>query len=172
MTVTEHVTHSLPIEAYPEYRVCLCGLIISLKRADQPTVMAAFARGAYGHRAVNLCVGGVMKMESVSRLVAKAFLPQPTSDQTFVLHRDDDPANNRADNLRWGTPADNSADMTAKGRQCRGSKRPLAKLTEQDVTDIRRMVGGGTRQNKLAVMYGVSVATLNDIVLRKTWRHI
>lgn len=54
------------------------------------------------------------------RLVALAFLPPPLPGQTFVLHGDDNRLNPRVDNLRWGTPQDNSDDAARNGRIPRG----------------------------------------------------
>ena len=45
----------------------------------------------------------------VHRLVAHAFIPL-VPDKRWVLHNDDNPANNRVENLRWGSPADNQLD--------------------------------------------------------------
>lgn len=47
---------------------------------------------------------------SVSRLVCAAFHgPQPSPEESYVLHGDDDPQNNRPENLRWGTQEENLA---------------------------------------------------------------
>ena len=48
------------------------------------------------------------KTHKVHRLVAKAFLPPPPSEKhTQVNHKDNNPANNRADNLEWVTRSEN-----------------------------------------------------------------
>ena len=58
------------------------------------------------------------KNHSVHRLVAQAFLePSPSEKHTQVNHIDGNPANNRADNLAWVTPSENtqhSHDTNAK----------------------------------------------------------
>lgn len=51
----------------------------------------------------------------VHHLVAKAFIPNP-NDYPVVRHKDDDRLNNRADNLEWGTQADNIQDAIRRGR--------------------------------------------------------
>ena len=49
------------------------------------------------------------KNHKVHRLVANAFLPPPRSEeQTQVTHIDGNPANNRADNLKWVTRSESS----------------------------------------------------------------
>jgi hypothetical protein len=59
---------------------------------------------------------GTVKKKSVHHLVLEAFVgPCPPGLQT--LHRDDDKKNNRLDNLIWGTPKQNRADMHKNGIQ-------------------------------------------------------
>lgn len=54
----------------------------------------------------------------VSRLVAEAFIPNPTN-LPFVLHKDDNPLNNQVRNLYWGTAAQNSSDSMCNGTRQR-----------------------------------------------------
>lgn len=51
----------------------------------------------------------------VSRLVATAFIPNP-SNLPIVRHMDDDPLNNHVSNLAWGTQMDNMQDCVKHGR--------------------------------------------------------
>lgn len=51
----------------------------------------------------------------VSRLVASAHIPNPDG-LPLVRHLDDDPSNNRASNLAWGTQTDNMQDCVRHGR--------------------------------------------------------
>ena len=47
------------------------------------------------------------KMFSVHRLVAEAFCENP-SNNDIVMHLDDNPTNNYASNLKWGTYSENN----------------------------------------------------------------
>ena len=70
----------------------------------------------YGHLYVQLrdCYGRKRKM-LVHRLVAMAFLDNP-NNLPIVRHMDDDPTNNDAYNLAWGTAKDNVQDCIDHGR--------------------------------------------------------
>lgn len=54
----------------------------------------------------------------------------------------------------------------------KGEERVGAKLTDTQVIDIRKRVSLGEKQNKLAIEYGVTSATINKIVLGFTYCHL
>lgn len=106
----------------------------------------------------------------------------PIPKQLFVLHKCDNRRCCNPSHLFLGSQADNMKDMAAKGRgvKAKGYTRPdvrgelnnRAGLTQNDVREIRRRAVMGTTQKKLALEYNVGTATINSIVLRKTWRHV
>ena len=98
--------------------------------------------------------------------------PRP-HPKAFALHSCDRPACVAPWHLRWGTPADNSADAVARGRVAHndGPANGLAKLTDADVLAIRAAKGKRT-QRALAEDYGVHFTVINKILLGKTWRHL
>lgn len=51
---------------------------------------------------------------------------------------------------------------------------PKAKLKAGDVVEIRRLYNASivTNQSQLGRMFGVSSYTVNQIVNRKSWRHL
>lgn len=49
------------------------------------------------------------------RIVCETFHGPAPEGKPFVLHWDDDPSNNRADNLRWGDLSDNQQDSVRNG---------------------------------------------------------
>jgi hypothetical protein len=103
-----------------------------------------------------------------------------------VLHRCDVRLCVRPDHLFLGTDKDNSDDKVAKGRQSRGAKHSLAKLptaargesngnaklTPDDVREIRRLHAGGMGQLKIAKLFGMSKCPISLIVSGRTWKHI
>lgn len=58
------------------------------------------------------------------------------------------------------------------GRSIVGEGHRDAKLTEQQVLDIRAAFDSGTRQMELVRRYGVNPGTISDIVRRQTWRYL
>lgn len=112
------------------YQVSSYGDIRSLPRkaSDGRTVKGRVLRpdtGKYGHERVNLYSGGLSKRALVHRIVCEAFHgPQPDG-KPYVLHWDDDPTNNKSENLRWGNQSDNQRDSIRNGthrNQYRGKK--------------------------------------------------
>ncbi len=76
-----------------------------------------------------------------------------------------------------GSTADNFRDMHQKGRatqkRSRGEKRSNARLTEDDVRQIRaEYARGGIFQHQLAARYGVCQATMYEAISGKTWAHV
>lgn len=109
------------------------------------------------------------------------------ADGLLVCHHCDNPLCMNPAHLFLGTPAQNSADMVAKGRQCsgershlhlhperrRGENSPVAKLSEEQVREIRRRYAeGGVLQRELGAEYGIHQGAVSGIVLRKSWTHI
>lgn len=73
------------------------------------------------------------------------------------------------DHLRVGTHADNMRDRSETWHQPFGQGAPNAKLTQEQVDEIRALVAGGMMQRVVARKHGVSQTTISDICLFKSW---
>lgn len=96
----------------------------------------------------------------------------PRPDGQVVRHLDGNPRNNRADNLCWGTGAENEADKILHGTALLGELHPQAKLTASDVRAIRSAPPYYGYRRDLAARYGVSVGTISQIRTGQTWGHL
>lgn len=96
----------------------------------------------------------------------------PIPDGMNVLHRCDVRQCILPDHLFLGTDADNRDDCVAKGHHARGERQGMAKLTEPEVLDIRRLVAEGVWRRQIAARFGISHVTVRSIAQRKTWKHI
>jgi DNA-binding XRE family transcriptional regulator len=92
-----------------------------------------------GYRQVGLRKDGTWKTESVHRLVAKAFLPNPDM-LPQINHRDEDKANNCVENLEW---CDCSYNMRYNDLQLRNREKATTRYT----IDVKRMENGHILRN-------------------------
>ncbi len=111
------------------------------------------------------------KSVMVHRLVLEAF--SPPSDLSLVCrHVDGNASNNHISNLRWGTHKENVRDMFFHGTSPRGEKCYSAKLTTDQVIEIRRRLANGEVCHRLAKEYGVGKTQITRIKNRHKWKHI
>jgi hypothetical protein len=166
----------VPVQGWGRYEVSDTGLVRS---ADMVVRAKGDARAVRcgrvltpvlkrnGYLAVTLTAGGARRQECVHRLVAQAFLGAPPLRTPQVLHCDGDKTNNRANNLRWGTPADNAEDTQKHGRQRRGESHPQSKLSVEDVMVIRR---SPSTASVLAKLFGISREHVWAVRSGRVWK--
>lgn len=176
------------IAEFPEYAVSSLGLIKRVcpdarnHRLTGLPLKPAVSRAGYAF--VSLCADGKVFNRRVNRIVCAAFHGPAPSRKHHAAHNDGNSLNNRADNLRWVLGSENEFDKRRHGtarigekhwsksmpeRRAKGEKHGLAKLTEQQVRDIR----ADTRfQREIAAEYGVSQKAVWGIKTRNTWGHV
>lgn len=91
-----------------------------------------------------------------------------------IRHKCDRPGCVALEHLEPGSHTDNMRDMVERGRHrpgvVRGSEHANSKLTEPQVTEIRRRYSeGGETHRSLATEFGVSHRAVHNIVHRKHW---
>ena len=89
-----------------------------------------------------------------------------------ACHNNGDRHDNRRENLRWDTPAGNHADKALHGTSAKGEANPMARLTDADAQEIRRLWESGVPQRRLAADYRVSPMTVNRLVRGISWSHV
>ena len=90
------------------------------------------------------------------------FFNGPIPEGKMVLHHCDNPPCVNPDHLYLGGNRENTMDRERRGRG-------TAKLTPDEVRDIRKRAATGERQIDLGREYGVVRSAISDIVLRKKW---
>ena len=124
-----------------------------------------------GYMVVNLSKDNKVKTELVHRLVAMTWVEGRT-EESVVNHKDGNKLNNSASNLEWVTTQANlnHAFATGLNKGPLGESNNMTKLTEKDVFWIRDSTEISRRE--IADLYGITRQTVDNIVNRKTWRHV
>lgn len=126
-----------PIEGYPCYLVSDQGRVMSLRNPKNPKILKQ-GTNADGYKQVTIVSGeaygkGKKKTFRVNRLVALAFVPNPHPEKRRdVGHANSTASDNRAFNLYWCTPAENSANPITMQR-LRDSRPKAVKKTSKKV---------------------------------------
>jgi hypothetical protein len=118
---------------------------------SQPGHVLRAKRNKHGHLYVSVASANHRPLPmSVHRLICMTFHgPQPSPDH-IVLHENDVPDDNRKENLRWGTHADNARDRERNSRRkiseigtwlARDPKASFLRgeISQQEARDIARM---------------------------------
>jgi hypothetical protein len=108
----------------------------------------------------------------VAKLVALAFLPPKPTPSHELRHLDGNATNSSAENLAWGTHAENMADRERHGRVRRGERHQNARLTDKKIAEIHARCSRGERQVDVAAALGVSQSTVTRVWRRVAWKHI
>lgn len=96
------------------------------------------------------------RLTKVHHIVLRAF-KGPAKPGEVAMHLDDDPRNNRIENLRWGTPTDNARDAARKRRG------GCQKLGPAEVAVVCDMRAAGIPGKDVAALFQVSMQRVCDL---------
>lgn len=103
----------------------------------------------------------------VHRLVAEAFIPN-TFNKDTVNHIDGDKTNNSVHNLEWNTQKENAVHAFDTG--LRVGRRNNNKLSDEQVKEVRLLIGLGIAQRKIATTFDISQRAVFNIVHNITYK--
>lgn len=124
---------------------------------------AAKQRGGYGVAFLN-------KKKWIAHRLAW-FLVKDVVPQLHLLHSCDNPPCCNPNHLREGTDADNANDRIERGRTYHGERQWKARLTENDVREIRSLKGK-ISQSQIAKLFPTDQANVCRILSGKIWRSV
>lgn len=128
----------------------------------------------YGYPQVNLKSHQKGNSATVHSLVATAFIgPRPHG--LCVNHKDGFKPNNKLSNLEYVTPLENTSHATKLGLMLRGERNAAARLSEEEVRQIRSLYIFGSHEagtRAIARQFGMSQYAIHRIVSGQTWTHI
>lgn len=141
------------IPGFPKYVVDKHGRIFGLvrKRYLRPW------RNTIGHLRVDIRDhNGKQRKPYVHDLVLAA-LNGPKPNGVIVRHLNDDPTDNRLENLEYGTPSENTADAIGNGRN-------RSKFSETQLAHIFQLREGGCSVEDIMELYPCSMRTMTKIL--------
>ena len=124
-----------------------------------------------GYSYVGLSSGCDRIMKYAHILVAAAFLGA-RSDGHDVNHKNGIKTDNAASNLEYSTHSQNILHALSCGLSKRGSQRKQAKVSEEEVVEIRRLCTIGWQQHRVASEFGISQSIVSDIHRGVRWQHV
>lgn len=124
-----------------------------------------------GYFYVSLFKNGKGKQYLVHRIVAETYL----INTLHVNHKNGIKTDNQLENLEWVTPSQNAyhARQILLVGIARGERAGMAKLTEKEVIEMRRLWDTKSKnQNDIAKIFHVDRSHVSRIVNRQKWTHV
>ena len=89
-----------------------------------------------------------------------------------VLHKCDNPSCVNPSHLELGTHQENMRQAVERNRFGRGEQCSWARLSEDDVKEIKSLFQANENKRKIAKQFNVSLSAIWHIYYGKTWKHI
>lgn len=135
--------------------------------------------GGKSYPCVVLCHKGKKRTYDVQQLVLLAFVGPCPEGMEARHFPDPDRKNCHLNNLQWATRKQNAQDRifhgVARGGSNKGEVNGRAELRPEEVRQARKVYSTGkfTVKDIHSTMFPhVSLATMYDVIARRTWRHI
>jgi hypothetical protein len=155
------MTEWRPVPSYPGLEASDDGQVRrGTKILRQHTQDGGYFYVSYGQRSL-----------MVNRLVCEAFNGPPPTPFHQAAHDNGARTDNVPSNLIWKTRKENYQDQIRHGTSKRGEGHHLAKLTEEQVREIRRRAGTVTGRS-MALEFGMQESTVSLILNRRLWPHL
>lgn len=154
------------IPGFPRYMVSSFGNVLGLKGF---ILKPAVDRKGYLRVALHLKNG--KSHRRIHHLVLLAFVG-PRDTGIITRHLDGNPANNRLENLKYGTHKENKADSVRHGTLMQGTKQWKSKLDGTKVAEILRLQKIGQTNAIIARMFKIDLTVVQKIAQGKAWKHV
>ncbi len=124
-----------------------------------------------GYNIVALWDGHGYKQPKVARLVAKAFIPNPTNKPT-VNHIDGNKLNDRVGNLEWNTYHENAMHKCRVLYRMSGLDHYRCTMTREQILQILKLQDEGLRPVQVSRLLKIGWRKISLVMRRKTFRQI
>ncbi len=155
------------------YEISNYGRIKSFNGSEEGKILKC--GNVRGFATIGLRVQGKKKQFCVHKLAAEYFIPRDDENQSVVIHKDWNKANNYVRNLQWITPEDSYKRMHKKlkdDQKKNGRTVTNSKLKAEDIILLKRMLKNGIKQNVVAKLFAISEMQVTRIKRNENWAHI
>ncbi len=155
------------------YEISNYGRIKSFNGSEEGKILKC--GNVRGFATIGLKVQGKKKQFCVHKLAAEYFIPRDDENQSVVIHKDWNKANNYVRNLQWITPEDSYKRMHKKlkdDQKKNGRTVTNSKLKAEDIILLKRMLKNGIKQNVVAKLFAISEMQVTRIKRNENWAHI
>lgn len=148
------------------YQISNFGRVKSLKsnRIRKPYINNS------GYFCIHLYDNKKYKIQTIHRLVAETFIPNP-NNLPEINHIDGDKSNNNSNNLEFVLHNENQKHASINNLMAVGERHGRSKLKESQIIEIRKLKGT-MKQKKIAEIYGVSEGIISLILNKKNWKYL
>lgn len=140
---------------------------IKLRFVKGTCLIQKLKKNGYLQIAIRLPEGN-RKWFLVHRLVASAFIDNSLK-LAQVDHINNNKQDNRVVNLQWNSAKQNCNKAVKDGLCSNEEKHHKAKLTKEQILEIRNMKG---LHREIAKIYGVSRSTISTVKRLETWKYV
>ena len=165
--MTNELEKWMPVPGFTNYMVSDLGRVLNL---DTKKIHVGSV-GSHKYRQTSLLDHkGQRRFFTIHKLILISHVGP--SHGRVARHKDGVRSNSILSNLRWGSYQDNADDRLIHGTDCRGVKHPSAKLSEDQVRDIRSRAAEGERHHLLAKEFNVNKVTISRVVNRQRYANV
>jgi len=162
-----------PCPGFPDSEVSSLGRVRRSPESHwRPGLIRSLDRDKAGYASILMHQGGQKKKKRLHRMIAIAFLGEPPFEAAEVNHKDGDKRNCQKDNLEWTTSSGNKTHALKMGLSRSGERHWYARLSNEQVIEIRALLAGGQSDSMLAERFGVCRETVSNIRSRRTWNYL
>lgn len=149
------------LEQYPGYRFGSDGSVERCVGETWEPVPSRLDRS--GYRLYHIKVDGKHLDRRGHRLILEAFVGLRPAGMV-CRHLNGDPADNRIENLQWGTYHENAEDARKHGTAG-------CQLSVEEIERVRDLRAKGARLKDLARQFGVSTGLISGVIARKVGKY-